>query len=367
MNASRTTDPLELRQALHHAERLAKRLSRLERDVPAVPWMVGRSGELRIVVSSTVADWRAGRCSEAIALDRIRSYLDGLHRAAAKHLRARGVALDCCTSHDAVTQTADAGTVASLGRTATSWHSDWPTKRVPWTDTSDVLVRFHDELPQVEMHARVLARRLGTRWVTQDDLRAFGREGLLDAARSYDEHRGVFADWASLCIRNAIMEGVRRWSGLPRRMVRERTGVGCSAGLASPRQGANAPSPMPTLQEKRKAGPPVGAWARLQVEPDALFALDASPEEGLVQGELRDFVREAIGGLSPKERGALEGYYYADRSLKQIAAAAGMTESGAARMLTRAVEQVQAELRKRGVFGGESGSSARRNATPSSS
>src|SRR5262249_48811733 len=155
--------------------------------------------------------------------------------------------------------------------------------------------------------------------------------GLLDAARSYDEDRGPFAAWASLCIRNAMMEGARRWSGQPRRIVRERTGTVAATSFASPHQDAHVPTPTP--QKNREAAPAARSWARFQGEPDALATRDASPEEGLVRGELRAFVREAIARLPPKEREALNGYYYGDRRLKEIAAAAGVTESGAARML----------------------------------
>ena len=48
-----------------------------------------------------------------------------------------------------------------------------------------------------------------------DDLVSFGREGLLDAARRYDESRGVpFRVYASFRVRGATYDGVRRTSAL---------------------------------------------------------------------------------------------------------------------------------------------------------
>ena len=52
------------------------------------------------------------------------------------------------------------------------------------------------------------AARAGT--VTLDDLRSFGREGLLQAARTFDPTRGVpFRRWANLRIKGAMIDGVR--------------------------------------------------------------------------------------------------------------------------------------------------------------
>ncbi|MDP9036677.1 MAG: hypothetical protein M3O50_17890 [Myxococcota bacterium] len=78
-----------------------------------------------------------------------------------------------------------------------------------------MLARFQEGLPLVKGHAHAIARRVGP-GCTLDDLRALGREGLLDAARSFNESRGVpFERWASLRIRNAMIDGVRRWGAAP--------------------------------------------------------------------------------------------------------------------------------------------------------
>ncbi|HXX66082.1 MAG TPA: sigma factor [Polyangiaceae bacterium] len=80
-------------------------------------------------------------------------------------------------------------------------------------DDAVVLERFHSSLGLVESRAAVLFRHVG-RWgvVTLDDLRAFGRECLLHAARTYDEARGVpFGAWAELCLRRSMVDGIRQW------------------------------------------------------------------------------------------------------------------------------------------------------------
>src|SRR5258708_5557012 len=89
-------------------------------------------------------------------------------------------------------------------------------------DSPEVLSRFNAEQELVDINARQLARRLERASVTIDDLRSFGHEGLLQAARNFDASRGVpFRRWANLRIRGAMIDGVRQFGTLPRRVYRE--------------------------------------------------------------------------------------------------------------------------------------------------
>jgi len=355
MDAPKSQYPQDLRRILRHADRFARLLFGIERDERASPWLVGRSGELRAVVSSTVADWRSGLCDEANAIDAIRSYLDSLHRGAAKQLHSTSVALECCEPENAITRTGDADS-RDLATTLNAWLNELPTLRAPWTDGPEVLARIRAELPRVEAHAMNLSRRLGTRYVTKDDLQGFGREGLLDAARSFDERRGIpFARWAGLRIRNAMMDGARRWSGLPRRVLRELSALESESSFCLPRDDG-AGVPLRTRNEDPERGgsgggemPEAPERAGLHPEPDRLSDLSVSPEERLAQAEVRALIQDALGHLPDKEREAVEAYYFFGCGLKQIAINAGMTESGVSRMLTRSVEKLDAELKRCGI------------------
>jgi hypothetical protein len=89
-------------------------------------------------------------------------------------------------------------------------------------DGPEVLARFEAELDQVEVSAQMVVSRIRSGRVTIDDLRAFGREGLLDAARTFEESRGVpFGAWAAIRIRGAILDGPSQWGSIPRRLLRE--------------------------------------------------------------------------------------------------------------------------------------------------
>jgi RNA polymerase sigma factor for flagellar operon FliA len=84
-------------------------------------------------------------------------------------------------------------------------------------DTKEVLERFHAHLDLVDLIARHLARELG-RSAELDDLRAMGHQGLLEAARRFDEGRGVtFRRFANYRVRGAMLDGVRKSAPLPRR------------------------------------------------------------------------------------------------------------------------------------------------------
>ena len=241
-----------------HANRLAKVPVRLERDERGAAWLVGRSGELR-----AVADWRTGDVDRDRALGAITSYLNNLHRIAAKQLRCEP-SFECCTSDDALRliQSDEAGTATSVVSVLGTEHPDAATVRTGWVDGPEVLDRFRGELARVEIHARVLARRLGTRHVTIDDLRVFGREGLLDAARSFDERHGVsFSHWATLRTRSAMIDGLRRWVACPSAWCArelERI-VGAFRGAFSPRSRARPPLPQ-AAQARREAQWPSVPW-----------------------------------------------------------------------------------------------------------
>lgn len=96
----------------------------------------------------------------------------------------------------------------------------------------EVLERFDSALELVDKLARQLVRTTGGS-LQLDELRSFGREGLLDAARRYDPDRGVpFKGYASFRVRGAMLDGVRSASRLPRRVHRQLRALESSARLS---------------------------------------------------------------------------------------------------------------------------------------
>lgn len=84
----------------------------------------------------------------------------------------------------------------------------WQNKSSPIQDSSEVQALFLSGLPLV---AGIAAKvRIVTRTPLDDEeLRSFGRVGLLRAARSFDPKKGNFRSFATLRIKGAIIDGIR--------------------------------------------------------------------------------------------------------------------------------------------------------------
>lgn len=231
----------------------------------------------------------------------------------------------------------------------------------PTSDPPAVLARFHGQLDLVDVNARQLARRLAAPSVTLDDLRSFGREGLLAAARTFDESRGVpFRRWANLRIRGAIVDGLRQWGSLPRRVYRELQALSAAESLREEQEQEDAANPAttPEAADGRLTQYLAGLATAMAVgtiassptgESDDATSREMSPEEAAMVTELRETVRAVVAALPDSERTLVERYYFAGETLDQAAASIGLSKSWGSRLHARAIETIARELRRRGV------------------
>jgi RNA polymerase sigma factor FliA len=345
--------PPDLAKVIRHAKRLMKVLAKMERSRRDV-WFVGRDTELRGIVSLALADWRSGTTDTETAGTAIVSYVDAIHRDASKKLRC-GVVLECCEFDDVITAVGpnEWGSMVGSDTTGTgaTLVTSGPTRPAAWEDSPGVLARVEAGLPLVEMHARRIARRLGDRCATMDDLRAFGHQGLLDAARAFDEGRGVSFDrWASLRVRNAMVDGVRRFGAALPGPQRRRHGVEAAhaAPTAARRRdrsdGGEAHEPFETPGLARLSANLIGVPTDVEVVADSP---GAGPEELLDRARFVLLVRELVAELPDQERALIEQNYFNGLSVEQAAASIGVTRSWAHRMHARAIESLNRKLRGR--------------------
>jgi RNA polymerase sigma factor for flagellar operon FliA len=353
MGMSNGQYPRDLRKVVAHAQRLIKVLTEIERG-RRDPWFRGRAEEVRGAVSLAVGDWRSGARDADVAGSLLLSYVDALHRSASKKLRC-GVALACCDPDDVITAAApDEGrSAATFDTTGAAAHhvTAEPTLPAEWVDTPEMVARFQESMPLIEMHARSVARRAGPS-CTVDDLRGFGREGLLDAARSFNDSRGVpFERWASMRIRNSMIDGVRRWGAMPLR-ARQR--------LQAPPQDVAPENAAEWRSHGRDATDGVQAprWVTLE-EHDAVASLaegagsrGLTPEDVLARAELASLLRAVVGKLPTLERALVERSYFSGLTLAQAATSMGVSRSWAHRVHARAMQTLERELRKRDRIGG---------------
>ena len=344
--------PAHLRKVIGHAKRLTKVLSALER-AGSDAWFLGRAGELRGVVSLALADWRSGVSDTDAASTAIVSYVDTLHRGVARRMRC-GLALDCCELDEVITAVGPAEAIHDTGAatTARTQVTNGPTAPAGWVDSPEMLARVQEGLALIEMNAPAIARRVGPGTVTMDDLRAFGRDGLLDAARAFDERRGVpFDQWASLRIRNAMIDGVRRWGAIPLRARRRLRGLG---GVESAPGEPGQPNDQGTHDASdgsRRAALAAGRgdMAVGLADADGLPGLGLTPEEVVEKAQVASALRGIIAELPDRERVLIEQAYFHGRTLDQAAHSMGITRSWASRLHARAIETMERELGKRAI------------------
>lgn len=226
-------------------------------------------------------------------------------------------------------------------------------------------------LPLVKQHARNLRARL-PKFVEIADLVAAGTFGLMDAVAGYDPGRGVaFAAFAGLRIRGAMLDALRNWDHVPRTIRQRAKRLAAAIEDLEDRLGRT-----PTDEELAKAlGLSTAELRQLrrEVRPRRLRSLDAGGRaaDGLEELELRDILPDARGvdpvrqiqrddlrrlmgqSLSRNERAILTGYYYEDRSMREIADGIGLSESRVSQMHSALLWHLRGRLMERqGEFRG---------------
>jgi RNA polymerase sigma factor for flagellar operon FliA len=226
-------------------------------------------------------------------------------------------------------------------------------------DAPDVLERFQSQLELVEIIARQTARAMGP-VVESDDLRSFGREGLLDAARKFDSERGVpFRAYANFRVRGAIIDGIRSTSQLPRRAYMRLNGL--SAALKVSEGAADdtftAPAGQSRAQADQALGDHLAAMAAAitvgLIAPAATgedgervqVSTADSPEEAVSHAELLQVVQGAIAELPSEEEQLVRRHYLEGERFDHVAQSLGLSKSWASRLHTRAMQRLAKRLR----------------------
>jgi RNA polymerase sigma factor FliA len=225
---------------------------------------------------------------------------------------------------------------------------------------SEENARFESALDLVESMVRRIARELGP-GVELDELRSFGREGLLDAARRFDPERGVpFRGYASFRVRGAIIDGVRSNARLPRRAHERLSGIVAGArasegmledAFAPPPPGATTEDADRALAEHLAAMATAVAVGLLSTtvygESNERVPLspEASPEEALARAETLELVRRTILELPKEEAELVRRHYLEGERFDEVAKDLGLSKSWASRLHTRAIKRLTEKLR----------------------
>lgn len=228
-------------------------------------------------------------------------------------------------------------------------------------DTPETLELFHSTLDLVDILARQVAKGLHQH-VDLEELKSFGQEGLLMAARRFDPAQEVpFRAYASYRVRGSMIDGIRKDAALPRRL-HEKLRLMDASNRYCEHAGEEAFAPAPQAEKRRDAqrllddhlarmatAMAAGLVGKAGVD-DAgeltSVSTDHSPEEALELEQLRHLLREGVETLPPDEAELVRRHYFDGERFDHVARDLGLSKSWASRLHTRAIGRLTKRLRK---------------------
>ena len=214
--------------------------------------------------------------------------------------------------------------------------------------------------PLVKLVAGKLSMYLGYN-VEFDDLVGYGVFGLIDAIDKFDYGKGVkFETYASLRIRGAILDQIRKMDWIPRtvrqkqkqldnayRAVEERTGrlatddevaaeLGISVDELDNLQNETKVTNIISLDEYMEQG-------EVHMEPRADKDY-MQPEKVVEKAELKRLLMEVLETLTEKEKKVITLYYYEELTLKEISQVMEVSESRVSQLHSKALIKMKQRL-----------------------
>lgn len=199
--------------------------------------------------------------------------------------------------------------------------------------------------------------------VEYDDLVGYGIFGLIDAIDKFDYGKNVkFETYASLRIRGAILDQIRKMDWIPRSLrqkqrridqamskIEAETGktatdeqiaqeLGITLDELNNWQGQAKMSNMVSLDEFTEEGTET---TKMEAVGNARFD---RPEDVVEKEELKKMIVEALDTLTEKEREVVVLYYYEDMTLKEISLVLEVSESRVSQLHTKALNKMKLKL-----------------------
>lgn len=212
--------------------------------------------------------------------------------------------------------------------------------------------------PLVKVVAGRLSMYLGYN-VEYDDLVSYGIFGLIDAIDKFDMDKEVkFETYASLRIRGAILDQIRKMDWIPRTVRQKQKKIDEAIKRVEMQTGKTALDEE-VARELGISGNELLEWqSQLKVtnvvslnefiEQGSEPVMDArhnshfiQPEEQVQETELREKLQEAMEQLTEKEKKVILLYYYEDLTLKEISKVLEVSESRISQLHTKALSKMQ--------------------------
>ena len=216
-------------------------------------------------------------------------------------------------------------------------------------------------IPFVEQLARRVAATM-PHSIDIGDLVQDGVIGLIDAAKRFDEGRGIkFETFAERRVRGAMIDALRKdaWPRGVRRQRREieaareelRREHGCEPSLAdlAAKIGSDEKRLGRTIVRIHtiESTSPLASNDHLDESTLPASLIPSEPEQpdrAYEKAETKDRVRAAIASLPPREQKVIGLYYYGEATMKQIGAEIGVNESRVSQLHARAIRRLRDAL-----------------------
>ena len=215
--------------------------------------------------------------------------------------------------------------------------------------------------PLVKVVAGRLSMYLGYN-VEYEDLVSYGIFGLIDAIDKYDSMKEVkFETYASLRIRGAILDQIRKMDWIPRTIRQKQKKIDAVMHQIEAEQGRPATDQeiaaalgitddeyvewqsqmkitgVVSLNEFMDSGSEIPADQSNQRRFD-------SPEEVIEKSEMKQILSEALELLTEKEKKVILLYYYEELTLKEISNILEVSESRISQLHTRALQKLKTKM-----------------------
>ena len=215
--------------------------------------------------------------------------------------------------------------------------------------------------PLVKLVAGRLSMYLGHN-VEYDDLVSYGIFGLIDAIDKFDLAKNVkFETYASLRIRGAILDQIRKMDWIPRTVRHRQRKMDEAIKQIEMRTGKNATDEelarelgltedeLCNWQSQMKVTNVVSLNEFEENGPEPVIDTSnkshfAQPEDVVEEAELKETLVAALDLLTEKERKVIELYYYEEMTLKEISKILEVSESRVSQLHTKGLLKMRKRM-----------------------
>ena len=198
--------------------------------------------------------------------------------------------------------------------------------------------------------------------VEYEDLVSYGIFGLIDAIDKFNMDKEVkFETYASLRIRGAILDQIRKMDWIPRTVRQKQKKIDEAIKAVESRSGRNA-TDGEVAEELGITDKELLEW-EMQLKSTNVVSLNEymeqgaepvmdshrnshfdQPEEVVAKEELKQKLEEALEGLTEKEQKVILLYYYEDLNLKEISKVLEVSESRISQLHTKALGKMKKKM-----------------------